>query len=135
MSRKDILTIRTVPSTNDTLKRIGGYMEGILGTEFTNGQILEMLLRDTEQTYQKIYLESQFFHHRTEQGWVMSEAGLQQFVERIDRAEAYMDGMSGGYLKATQIVLLVLGFDEDWVNGPLWSALQERYLQMETTGK
>lgn len=110
-------------------------MEGILGTEFTNGQILEMLLRDTEQTYQKNYLESQFFHHRTEQGWVMSEAGLQQFVERIDRAEAYMDGMSGGYLKATQIVLLVLGFDEDWVNGPLWSALQERYLQMETTGK
>lgn len=135
MSRKDILTIRTVPSTNDTLKRIGGYMEGILGTEFTNGQILEMLLRDTEQTYQKNYLESQFFHHRTEQGWVMSEAGLQQFVERIDRAEAYMDGMSGGYLKATQIVLLVLGFDEDWVNGPLWLALQERYLQMETTGK
>lgn len=128
MLRNNTLTIRTFPSTNDALKRIGDYMEGTLGTKFTSGQVLEMLVRDTEQAYQKKYLESQFFHHRTEHGWVMSEDGLQQFVERIDRAEAHMSDLSGGYLKGIQIALMVLGFDEDWVNGPLWNALREHYL-------
>lgn len=125
---KDILSIRAQGETKETLKKIAEYIGGELGTKVSSGQALEIMCNRMLRTYEREFLNSQFFASKTDEGWVMTEAGTKEFAKLIDRAELDMSSYPGTYLKAVQASCHSLGFDPKWVEQDLWAELRKLYL-------
>lgn len=126
---KSTYTIRTNPRTGDQLKEVSEYMGKSMNTNLSLGQTLEIMVNRVLFGYQKDCYQKDFFYQRTDNGWIMSKQGLEQFVKLIDRAELDMAEYPGTYLKAVQVTLHVLGFDPDWIERDLWRALSNTYLK------
>ena len=126
---KSTYTIRTNPRTGDQLKEVSEYMGKSMNTNLSLGQTLEIMVNRVLFGYQKDCYQKDFFYQRTDDGWIMSEEGMEKFVKLIDRAELDMAEYPGTYLKAVQVTLHVLGFDPDWIERDLWRALANAYLK------